>query len=298
MAAYAGTSPRRRGVRGEVVELHHRRHQRGPPLDHGVDEVGGQAGAVLDAVDARLDELGQDRGAEAVRGDAGAVLVGGRDGLGERLRRERRGEVALVAGDPVADQLHPAVATLRLAGDVRRELGRLDLVGVVADVALGPRDVPSGTDQPGQVLAVVHPRRVGGRSAVAQQQRPGVAVGDRLLLGGRLVHRAVVVEAHVAVGVDQAGHDPAATGVLGRRDGLVGDVPVDDVEVARLSVGQHRSTEPQRGLGSSHAPDATGPGMVAAVLLRAAGRAARRDSAPSPRGPGPGPGASGRRSPR
>ena len=43
---------------------------------------------------------------------------------GERVGRERRSEVAVVAGDPVADQLHPAVAALRLLGDVRRERPR------------------------------------------------------------------------------------------------------------------------------------------------------------------------------
>ena len=111
---------------------------------------------------------------------ASAKVSGGNDGA-------RSPDVAL---DPVADQLDPAVAALRLLLDVRRELGRLDLVGVVADVALGPRQVPTGPDQPGQVVAVVDPGGVGGRAAVAQQQRTGVPVGDRLLLLGLLVDGA------------------------------------------------------------------------------------------------------------
>ena len=120
-AAYAGNLVAGRlGVLRELVDLHHRRHQRDPLLDHRVDQVLGQAGAVLDAVDAGLDQARQHRLAEAVRGHPRAVLVRGRDRRGERLGRERRRQVALVAGDPVADQLDPAVAALRLLGDVRR----------------------------------------------------------------------------------------------------------------------------------------------------------------------------------
>ena len=165
------------------------------------------------------------RVAEAVRGDLGAVLVGHPDRLGEGLGRERGGEVALVARDPVADQLDPAVAALRLLRDVRRELVGLDLVGVVADVALGPRDVPPRPDQPREVLALVDPRGVGGRPAVADQQRPAVAVVDRLLLGLLVADRAVVVEAEVAVGVDEAGDDPPLRRGLRAGLGLVGDGP-------------------------------------------------------------------------
>ena len=205
---------------------------------------------MLDAVDARLDQRGQHRLAEAVGGDAGAVLVRGRDRGGERLVGEGRRQVARLARDPVADELHPAVARLRLLGDVGRQVGGLDLVGVVADVAAGAREVAAAADQAGQVVTVVHPAGVGRRAAVAQEQRAGVAVGDGLLLGGGVVDGAVGVEAEVAVGVDEAGHDPALGRGLGSGLPLEGDPAVDDVEVAWLAVGQHGAAESEGGHGS------------------------------------------------
>ena len=158
---------------------------------------------------------GQHRLAEAVRGHPGAVLVGASIAAANASAGNDGARSPDVAGDPVAHELDPAVAALRLLGDVRREVLRLDLVGVVADVALGARDVAARADQPRQVVAVVDPRGVDRRAAVAEQQRPGVAVGHRLLLGRRLVDAAVRVEPDVAVRVDQARHDPPSRG-LGR----------------------------------------------------------------------------------
>ena len=168
------------GVLRELVQLHDGRHQRGAARHHPGDQLVVEAGAVLDAVDAGLDQPREHRRAEAVGGDPGAVLVGGGDGGGEGLGRERRGEVALVAGDPVPHQLDPAVAGLGLAGGGRGELARLDLVGVVADVALGPGQVPPAADQPGQVLARLDPPGVGRRAGVPDEQRAGVPVLQRL----------------------------------------------------------------------------------------------------------------------
>ena len=54
----------------------------------------------------------------------------------QRLAGPRRGQVAGLPLDPVADELDPAVAAAGLLGDVGRQLVGLDLVGVVADVAL------------------------------------------------------------------------------------------------------------------------------------------------------------------
>ena len=133
---------------------------------------------------------------------------------------------------------------------VLRQLVGLDLVGVVADVALGAADVAPAADQPRQVVAVVDPPGVGGAAGVADQQRSPVAVVDRLLLGLLVPHGAEVVEPEVAVGVDQARDDPAVARRLRAGLALVGDAAVDDVQITRLAVGQHRTGEPE----CSHAP--------------------------------------------
>ena len=169
-------------------------------------------------------------------------VVRDRDRLGERLRRERRRQVARLAADPVADQLDPAVAALRLLGDVRREVVGLDLVGVVADVALGAGDVPARPDQPRQVVAVVDPGGVGRRArsrGSAARRRPGRSTACCSVVSS--VDAAVVVEPEVAVRVDQARHDPAARDRLRRATASPGDPAVDDVQVADLAVGQDRS---------------------------------------------------------
>src|SRR5206468_3021687 len=93
-------------------------------------------------------------------------------------------------------------------------------------------------------------------AAVAQEEGAGVTVGERLPLRGLLVHGTVLVEPHVAVGVDQARDDPALGDRLRARMRLVGDQPVHDVEVARLSVWEDRTPEAQ----CSHAGDAIATG--------------------------------------
>ena len=193
---------------------------------------------------------------------AAAKVSAGKDGV----------RSPVVARDPVADELHPAVARLRLLRDVGRQVGGLDLVGVVADVAAGAGEVAAAADQAGQVVAVLHPAGVGRRAAVAEEERTGVAVGDRLLLGRRVVDRAVGVEAEVAVGVDQPGHDPALGGRLGPGLLLEGDPAVDDVEVTRLAVRQHGAAEAQGG----HGPDATGSDVVRRLAGRRAVESLRR----------------------
>ena len=177
MAAYAGKrcGPRL-GVLGELVELHDGRHEGGAAGDHRVDQPLVEAGAVLDAVDAGLDQPRQHRAPKQCAVTRAPLLVRRRDRGRERLRRERRREVALLAGDPVPHQLDPAVPGARLAGGRVGELAGLDLVGVVADVALGAGQVPPAADQARQVVAVVDPAGVGRRAGVADQQRPGVAV--------------------------------------------------------------------------------------------------------------------------
>ena len=180
-----------------------------PCVGEGVDGVLAQSGRVLDAVDAGRGEVAQGLLAEAVRRDADPLLVRGGDGVGDGLARPARREVADVAVDPVADELDPAVAAVRLEPDVADELVLLDLVGVVADVAAGAGDVPAGADDLRQVLALVDPVRVAGLPGVADEQRAAVAVGDRLLLRLLARHAAVRSEPDVAVGVDEAREHPA-----------------------------------------------------------------------------------------
>ena len=140
---------------------------------------------MLDAVGAGGGEVVERGLAEAVRRHPRALLVGRGDRVGEDVDGPAGSQVAGVAVDPVADQLDPAVARLRLDAHAVDELVRLDLVGVVADVAAGPGDVPPRPDDLGQVLALVDPPRVRRRAGVADEQRARVAVGERLGLGGR-----------------------------------------------------------------------------------------------------------------
>ena len=214
---------------------------------------------------------------------AAANASGGNDGV----------RSPVVAGDPVADQLDPAVAALRLLGDVRRQVVGLDLVGVVADVAPGAGDVPAGPDQPRQVVAVVDPAGVGGRAAVAEQQRAARRGPRSPAARWPRRDRAVVVETEVAVGVDQPGTIQPSTARSAPGTRLVGDPAVDDVQLARLAVGQDRAGEPERS--SSHAPDASRDGRrrTSSELVEQPGRA-ERQRADALR---PGPGGSGRRSP-
>ena len=207
------------------------------------------------------DQVGDRLLAEAVRGDPGAELVRPRDRGGGDVGRPARGEVAGVAVDPVADELDPPVAASGLRLDLGDQVVGLDLRAVVADVALAARDVPAGPDDPRQVVAVVHPVRVDGHARVAQQQRPGVAVGDRLRLRGRLVDTAVLVQPDVAVRVDQAGHQPAV-GRDGLRAGhlvVAQQAAVVDPQVALFAVRQHDAAQVQRRHGSTLSSHARHP---------------------------------------
>ena len=99
---------------------------------------------------------------------AAANASAGNDGARSPASREIQSPTSLT-------QPSPARAC---SATVRGEVVGLDLVGVVADVAAGAGHVAPGPDQPRQVVALLHPPGVGRRAAVAQQQHPGVAVGD------------------------------------------------------------------------------------------------------------------------
>ena len=140
------------------------------------DRLVGEPGAVLDAVDAGVDQAGQRVLAEHVGGDPGPVGVRGVDGRLQHVVGPQRRQVADPAVDPVADELDPAVAPARLLGDLGRQLRFvLDVDRQAADVALGPRDVPARPDDARQVVPVVEAagvhRRPGSRAAAARPRR-------------------------------------------------------------------------------------------------------------------------------
>ena len=89
---------------------------------------------------------------------------------------------------------------------------RVDLDADVAGVALRRRDVAAVANDLRQVMVMIHPVRVDGYAAVAQGERAGVAVGDRLGLLLFLVGAAVERETDVAVRVDQSRHEPDVGG--------------------------------------------------------------------------------------
>ena len=159
------------------------------------------------------DQPGQRVLAEHVRGDPRPELVRpGRSPAAQRVVGPGGREVADVAVDPVGGDLDPAVAGAPPAARPRRRgrrarprrRGRGCSASVRAMCRPGP-------DQPRQVVARLHAAVVDRRAGVAQQQRPGGPVDQRLL--GLLVRVGDVPagrQADVAVGVDEARRDPAA----------------------------------------------------------------------------------------
>ena len=112
---------------------------------------GQQPGAVLDAVDPGVEHVIQGVFGEAVRGDAGAFIVGGPDGVLDGRGGKAGGEVAGVAVDPVPHELDPAVARAGLLPHGLDQTVRLHLDGEAPEVAPGAGNVPAGADDPGQV---------------------------------------------------------------------------------------------------------------------------------------------------
>ena len=208
-------------------------------------QVGGQPGAVLDAVDPGLDQVGQgprrrssarSPGRPAAWAAPGSPRRSASGGASRGRGRRRRGAIQ---SPTIFTQPSPALRLLRHA---RRQLLRLDLVRVVADVAAGAGDVPTRADHPRQVVAVVDPGGVGRAEPQSRiSSAPAVAVVDRLLLGRLVAGRAGVVEPEVAVRVDDSGTIQPSADRLGPRLRLVGDQPVDDVHVARLTVRKDRA---------------------------------------------------------
>jgi hypothetical protein len=165
--------------------------------------------------------------------------VGGADGCGQHLVGPQRRQIPYAAVDPVADQLDPAIATLRLQG---HRVGELCLVFDVdrqaGDVALGAGQVPAGADDARQVVAVVEAAGVDRRSAVAQQQCAGLTIGlglrDRLLE----FNAASRTQPDMAVGIDQPGQNPAAVeNRVGAADRFAADPVIGDPQFDGFFVG-------------------------------------------------------------
>ncbi len=107
---------------GKGLDVDQRRHQRCPVLDHHLDGLVGQAGAVFDAVDACRDQSGERVFPEDVRGDACPFRMGRGNGVDEDRVVPEGPEVSHRAVDPVTDELDPPVAESRL---LRHRLGKL-----------------------------------------------------------------------------------------------------------------------------------------------------------------------------
>ena len=182
--------------------------------------------------------------------------------VGERLGRERRRQVAVVAGDPVADQLHPAVARLRLLGDVRRRGRRARPRGRSCGCSAG---CARGGVRTGSAAA-------GRRGPAPSGCRPASrsrAAAARRRRGRRPPARSVVASSTAPCSSSpmwqwastRPGHDPALGRGLGPGLRLEGDPAVDDVEVAGLAVGQHGAAEAQcRSCRTLPATDVVRPG--------------------------------------
>src|SRR5439155_22328843 len=126
----------------ERLDVDHGGDQRGALRGHPVDQVGGQPGAVFDRVDPGGDQGGDAGLVEGVGGDAYAGGVGGLDRGPYGGGVPGRAQVAGLAVDPVADQLHPAVAGLGLGGHLGGHGRGGDLDADVRQVPAGRGDVP------------------------------------------------------------------------------------------------------------------------------------------------------------
>ena len=164
---------------------------------------------VFDAVDSGVEHVVQGVFAEAVRGDPGAFIVGGADGVPHRCGGKRRREVTGVAVDPVPHELDPAVTGAGLFPDCLHELLRLDLHGEVAQVAPRPGDVPPGPNDPRRIRRLLQPPGVAGSACVPDQQCAGIAVRHRLGVRNVVVHGTAGSQPDVAVRVHETRQYPA-----------------------------------------------------------------------------------------
>ena len=175
-AAYTGYAVGLRGDLLEPADLQQRRGDRDPAPRDLRHVVRGEAGAVLEAVDAGREQPGDGLGGEGVRRDACAVVVRDGDRAARSVVGPQRAQVAVgaeVAVDPVGDELDPAVAARGLLADGGGQVGGVgQLEAVVPQVALGPGQVRARAQQAGQVVALVDPRVSAGEPASRTSSMP------------------------------------------------------------------------------------------------------------------------------
>ena len=156
----------RREARGPIgdgrerVNVDERGDEGRTAFGHDADQLVGQPGAVLDAVDPGVEQVGQGLLGEGVDRDPCACDVRPLDRRPQRIRRPQRRQVADLPIDPVADELDPAIASLGLDLGGRGQLVRLDLEPDSGQVAPGTGEMPAGTDDARQVGSPVDPARV------------------------------------------------------------------------------------------------------------------------------------------
>ncbi len=243
--------------------VHHRRHQSGPSPSHLVDQVQRQPGTVLDRV-----HPGPDQRSRPPPRRRCARPPGRRPRVPPRSRprpcpaSQRRGQVAGRPVDPVADQLHPAVAQLGLIGHGRRQVRVGHLHADVAQVAADRRDMPARAGQSRQVGLTVQLGVRVRRARVADRQHARVPVGTGQLPGVVELpdRRPTRRDADVAVRVDQPRqHVPRPGQRLRTGYGLVGDPVADQPQVPYLVVGQDHASHMQRHAKTIRRRDAAPP---------------------------------------
>ncbi len=103
---------------------------------------------------------------------------------------------------------------------------------VVAQITLGTGDVSSGSDEPGQVVALLHPPSVGRAARVTEQEHPRLSLGQCVRQRPCVADGPMGLQTDVAVRVDQSGQHPAGHRVhLSRQRPRETHPPVDDPQL-------------------------------------------------------------------
>jgi hypothetical protein len=155
-------------------DVDQRRNNRDGLLNETGYVPGQEASGVFNAVNPGVEHVIDGVFSEAVGRHPGSFIAGGRDGIPDNVRGKGSCEVAGVTVDPVSDDLHPPVSITGFLADSFHEPARLDFMAQAAQIPAAACNVAACPDEPGQVLALLHPPCVAGRPGIADQQRAGV----------------------------------------------------------------------------------------------------------------------------